>query len=265
MDVEKVLLKENRKLASPKDLERLKIFHEQKNMMNDEVLERCGLNKNILRGYNIYERLEENWESIKSFNQERVFHISQIKSICKKYHLKFFNVEYFEGKIPDNFNQVLSDFENKYGVELYGYMLYVMAPAPQFNLTKKPKDPILFYQINNEYFYLIYKWGEDLSIFRRFLPMLSQRCTLTFLFLSLFIIFLGGAILSANVITVAGCVISLILTVIFSIYNYAFENSDYEYLTIVRPNFDNWYYSAMHTEYGFGDSIFRLRYIFKNV
>ena len=44
--------------------------------------------------------------------------------------------------------------------------LKVMAPSKLFKL-KNADDPLLFASLGNDYFYLIDKWGNDLSYFRK--------------------------------------------------------------------------------------------------
>ena len=42
----------------------------------------------------------------------------------------------------------------------------IMAPSVLFRL-KKADDPLLFVPLGNDYYYLIHKWGNDLSPFRK--------------------------------------------------------------------------------------------------
>ena len=44
--------------------------------------------------------------------------------------------------------------------------LKIMAPSKLFKL-KNADDPLLFASLGNDYFYLIDKWGNDLSYFRK--------------------------------------------------------------------------------------------------
>lgn len=55
---------------------------------------------------------------------------------------------------------------------------FIIAPASSFNLQEKPVDPLFMYQINDEYFFLVHKWGNDLSIFRGMLSILSSPRTI---------------------------------------------------------------------------------------
>jgi hypothetical protein len=52
---------------------------------------------------------------------------------------------------------------------------FIVAPHSSFKLEERPKDPLFFYKINDEYYYLIHKWGNDLNIFRRAMPLLTSK------------------------------------------------------------------------------------------
>lgn len=59
------------------------------------------------------------------------------------------------------------------------YNFYILAPENMFSLERKKyvtkaelrkeEDPIIFFKINDSYYRMIHKWGNDLSIFRRIL------------------------------------------------------------------------------------------------
>lgn len=44
---------------------------------------------------------------------------------------------------------------------------YIVAPAESFELQSRPVDPLFFYKINDQYYLLLHKWGNDLSLTRR--------------------------------------------------------------------------------------------------
>jgi len=122
----------------------------------------------------IKDTINEKLNQSKKFNEERVFHISQIESICKKYHLRFLETSYFKGSIDKELPYKLTNFEITYNVKCYSENTYIVAPKQSFKLQQAPKDPLMFYKINNEYYYLIHKWGNDLKISRRLLRPLSS-------------------------------------------------------------------------------------------
>jgi len=44
---------------------------------------------------------------------------------------------------------------------------FIAAPAESFALQPRPIDPLLFCQLGDDLFYLVHKWGNDISVFRR--------------------------------------------------------------------------------------------------
>jgi hypothetical protein len=108
--------------------------------------------------------------------------------LCNKYYLRFLPTAIYKGSIDKETANKISQFEIANGVKcgnwerrvkLRGYEwqngnTYIVAPKESFELQEKPKDPLLFYQINNEYFYLIHKWGNDISTLRRTYGLLSS-------------------------------------------------------------------------------------------
>lgn len=43
---------------------------------------------------------------------------------------------------------------------------HIAAPAESFQLQKRPIDPLLFCHLGDNQYYLVHKWGSDLSIWR---------------------------------------------------------------------------------------------------
>ena len=94
----------------------------------------------------------------------KIFHISQIKGVCIDYRLRFLDVKYFKGNIPDMAFEKIKSLEKQHNTSLEGFK--IMAPSVLFRL-KKTDDPLLFVPIGNNYFYLVHKWGNDLNPFRK--------------------------------------------------------------------------------------------------
>ena len=94
----------------------------------------------------------------------KIFHISQIKEVCIDYRLRFLDVKYFKGNIPDKAFEKIKSLEKQHNTSLEGFK--IMAPSVLFRL-KKTDDPLLFVPMGNDYFYLIHKWGNDLSAMRK--------------------------------------------------------------------------------------------------
>ncbi|MEM9076619.1 MAG: hypothetical protein AAGC43_06245 [Bacteroidota bacterium] len=96
----------------------------------------------------------------------RIFHIEQIKKICIDYRLRFLDSKYFKGKIPQKAIDKIKKMETEHDITMRGFK--IMAPSKLFKLEDKD-DPLLFAPIGNGYYYLIHKWGNDLSPFRKVL------------------------------------------------------------------------------------------------
>lgn len=95
---------------------------------------------------------------------ERIFHLDQIRKVCINYRLRFLDIKYFKGNIPVEAIEKITLLEKKHQTDIEGFK--IMAPSVLFRL-KKTDDPLLFVPLGNDYFYLVHKWGSDLSFFRK--------------------------------------------------------------------------------------------------
>ena len=96
----------------------------------------------------------------------RIFHISDIEKICVLYRLRFLSTKYFKGNIPHEAVIEIKRLEEQHQTALKGFK--ILAPSKLFKL-ENADDPLLMAPIGNDYFYLIHKWGNDLSPFRKIL------------------------------------------------------------------------------------------------
>ena len=95
---------------------------------------------------------------------DNIFHIDQIKKVCIDYRLRFLDIKYFKGDVPKTAFDKIDALEKEHQTTLDHFK--IMAPSILFRL-KKSDDPLLFAPLGNDYFYLIHKWGDDLSGFRK--------------------------------------------------------------------------------------------------
>ena len=94
----------------------------------------------------------------------RIFHLDQIKKVCIDYRLRFLDLKYFKGNVPKE--GVEKNFPiGKRHIKPSWMDLVVMAPSMLFQI-EKTDDP-LFVPLGNQYYYLVHKWGDDLSFFRK--------------------------------------------------------------------------------------------------
>ncbi|MGB2087812.1 MAG: hypothetical protein ACPHVL_04160 [Psychroflexus salarius] len=137
----------------------------------------------------IFDQVEDKYNSIQSklsnsddvdFNNfnldllesKNVYHINHIQKICIDYRLRFLDSSYFKNEIPFEAIQKIKNLEQEHETELKGFK--IMAPSKLFKL-ENADDPLLFAPIGNDYYYLIHKWGNDLSPFRK-LAMWPFKC-----------------------------------------------------------------------------------------
>lgn len=104
--------------------------------------------------------------NIDLLERDKIFHISDIQSICITYRLRFLESSLFKGEIPQEAISKIKQLEKDHVTTLKGFK--IMAPSKLFKLENYD-DPLLFAPIGNGYYYLIHKWGNDMSIWRKWL------------------------------------------------------------------------------------------------
>lgn len=191
INLEKELSKQPVSKVNAKELLLIKEYDKLgEDVANSEVLERIGINKAVVQGKSVKDYNETLLKEATKFNTDKVYHVSQIKKLCNKYYLRFLPSALFKGNIDPCLTDKIATFEITYNVkceckvsdsrfyykeEEKNNNIFIAAPASSFSLQKKPKDPLLFYKINDEYYYLIHKWGNDLSVLRRFYKIFSSK------------------------------------------------------------------------------------------
>ena len=97
-------------------------------------------------------------------DSNRLFHVDQIRKICIDYRLRFLDFNFFKGGVPDEAYTKLKEFElNHPDLDLN---IKMMAPTKLFQLESYD-DPLMFVSLDNNYYYMIHKWGNDMSYFRK--------------------------------------------------------------------------------------------------
>lgn len=97
---------------------------------------------------------------------DKIYHIEHIKNLCVTYRLRFLDSQLFKSEVPEEAISKIRNLENLHNTTLEGFK--IIAPSKLFHL-KNYDDPILFAPIGNGYFYLIHKWGNDMSPLRKWL------------------------------------------------------------------------------------------------
>lgn len=149
------LNKEKFKTTSNEDI--LKQVHEVLKNVDDR-------NEEILDKVNSGDSVDFNTFDFDKLQSSEIYHIDQIEKICVNYRLRFLDSKYFKGKLPYEAISKIKTLEEEHETNLKGFK--IMAPSKLFKL-ENADDPLLFAPIGNDYYYLIHKWGNDLSPFRR--------------------------------------------------------------------------------------------------
>ena len=82
VDLEKELVRANKKISTPRELLVLNEYEKHADISDNEVLNRLGLNSQMKEGQDVKNVKARELKEASEFNQEKVFHISQIKDIC---------------------------------------------------------------------------------------------------------------------------------------------------------------------------------------
>lgn len=125
--------------------------------------------------------------------QDRVFTTDAIKKLCCTYGLRFLPTALYKGELDAAIPERLADFRGLNrgkmptavktttirgngwsGVSSRHDTFFIAAPEKSFVLTARPKDPLLFAYLGGERWYLIHKWGSDLSVGARIKNWVSR-------------------------------------------------------------------------------------------
>ena len=125
--------------------------------------ELISIKKKFFQNYN--HNINQSFDfDINKLDNDKIFYINDIKTTCIDYRLRFLDLKYFKGDIPKSTKLKINSFKIEH--LLNSLNLKIMAPSKLFKL-KNADDPLLFSDLGNGYFYLIDKWGNDLSFFRK--------------------------------------------------------------------------------------------------
>lgn len=95
---------------------------------------------------------------------DRIFHKNHIKELCLNYRLRFLPVHLFKHGLPEEALHEWAQLEQTHETSIENLM--IVAPSKTFHL-KTYDDPMLFAPLGNDYYYLIHKWGNDVSPLRQ--------------------------------------------------------------------------------------------------
>ena len=157
VDIKHQLLKRRNKSVSPED-----ILNQVQQVLKQDEANEANINEALLNGTTNH----QNTFNIDLLERDNIFHIDDIKSICITYRLRFLESSLFKGEIPQEAISKIKQLEKAHNTKLEGFK--IMAPSKLFKLENYD-DPLLFAPIGNGYYYLIHKWGNDMSVWRKWL------------------------------------------------------------------------------------------------
>lgn len=137
------------------------------------ILKRMGLDYSVEKSKNLTNKVK----FLKAFNKTRVFSEDEIKDLCITYGLRFLPIDKYKGEVDPLVPSKVKDFEKTYNEVIekswrneFNYNKFMIcAPGESFELSARPKDPLLFYPINDSNgnvkdYFLVHKWGNDISM-----------------------------------------------------------------------------------------------------
>src|ERR1700749_294033 len=84
-------------------------------------------------------------------DQENIFTIQEIETICITYRLRFLDSKYFKNEFPYDAIVRINEFEKRYNTKIERFK--IIAPDHAFDLQEANQDPLLFAPLGNNRFY----------------------------------------------------------------------------------------------------------------
>lgn len=110
---------------------------------------------------------EPNDVNLSQLDSSRIYHLGHIKQLATEYRLRFLDAHLFKGEIPQEAISNLKAIQRRQTEDLSHFK--IMAPASLFEMSYQDRDPMLFVPVGNNLYYLVHKWGGDMSWFRKIL------------------------------------------------------------------------------------------------
>lgn len=131
-------------------------------ILNDEVYRERDIRNRVSEAV-----CDDEMVDFRTFDEERIFSIGEIRSICVKYRLRFLDGQYFQKELPYEAIMRIKTLEEEHGRQFNNFK--IVAPSEAFELQDCDKDPLLFISLGNDLYYLVHQWGNDLAWNRKFL------------------------------------------------------------------------------------------------
>ena len=124
-------------------------------LSNDLIREKT-IQKNINSSNN-----KKYFANIKIEDTSNVYSFKTIETIAIKHRLRFLPTKFFKNQIPQEAIFKIKEIEKSNSIEIKKF--FILAPSSAFDLEDCNKDPLLFIPLKNNQYYLVHKWGSDLS------------------------------------------------------------------------------------------------------
>ena len=136
--------------------------------------------------------LNSNLIEPRKLDQSRIYSLKEIKRLCIEYRLRFLSTKYFKKNFPADALAEIKKTEEIAGDKIEAFAM--IAPSAMFKLEDSNKDPLLFAPLSDGRFYLIHKWGSDLSSSRKILAWPSKTLVNLLISISVLSLFLAAII-----------------------------------------------------------------------
>ena len=117
-----------------------------------------------------------------ALDQNRIFSISDIKSVCIDYHFRFLDKKYYKAQLPYDAHIKASAFEMEVEQPV---KFKVLSEVQNFKSTYPTTQQLLFADIGNGEFYYIHKWGNEYPEYRKYMAMPYKSIEVLFGFIVL--------------------------------------------------------------------------------
>jgi hypothetical protein len=149
---------------------------EYDNQKDRQMLKHLGIDDEIRVAEDMHSK-KLTLEKLNNDFKGDIYSVATIKELCVNYRLRMLNSRYYRGKVDVQITAKIKEFARESGIEITDAHLmnrfFIMAPDEAFakqrvEIPKKVRniDPVLFYQVDDDHYRLIHKWGNDFSILR---------------------------------------------------------------------------------------------------
>ncbi len=146
----------------------------------------AALQKGVSADQYLLQRLESSpkpgiWLVDRSkLDKNKVFSIDDIKAVCIKYRLRFLDSKYFRMEnLPYDALYAIRELEKESDSEIR--QTKIAAASGYFKLQDSNKDPLLFAQLDEHNYYLVFKWGKELGWYKKWLAYPMRNAGALFL------------------------------------------------------------------------------------